>query len=400
MVAVDLFDRALIGNRLVNLVEERTGRRVEMAEFDLRWRWPIELQAGNLSLSNAPWGREQAMLQVGQASLFFHPLRWITGRPPVSLALQEPQLLLERSAGGETNWAFAQHPLTPARELPGRIEATDGQITLIDPRLTQEAVMLVDQLAADITDQLIKTRFSLDAAGGQLDFDAELALIDSMWETRIQAEVRGIQLSRILAGLDSSFDPAQGSYGVIGGQGTMRMRGTSAALLIESMEGQLTLLMSDGALDERLVQVASMDIIDAVLAPFEVSGRVPINCAYARLVANEAVLDVERFVVDTADTTFQLAGNANLESGVLALVLHSEAKQAVSLGADARVEISGSFSNPKVEVDSGSVPMQVLGALALGAVATPAAALLPFVQLGSETGAPQCQTWVEQLQAL
>lgn len=96
-------------------------------------------------------------------------------------------------------------------------------------------------------------------------------------------------------------------------------------------------------------------------------------------------------VIDTEDATIYLNGNIDLSKEQLALAIKPESKGVRLISLRSPLYVSGPFKKPQVGVDKGVVAAKAGSAIALGALAPVAAALLPLINVGpgerSECGA-------------
>lgn len=232
-----------------------------------------------------------------------------------------------------------------------------------------------------------------EAAGGEIDFRLDMQATESALEGVIDVEMRGINLARLLQQESS----ASTTFGVVGGQGKFWLRGDSVAALAASTDGGLLFLMTGGTLNALLVELASLDIGEALLAAVGLADPVAVDCGYASLHSTAGIVDVYRFVVDTKATTFFLNGEINLRNETLDLTLYPQSKDAGFPAAEAAIVISGPLQEPQVDLQEEDLAGLALGALALGAIAGPAGALLPLVEAGLQDEPSLCGGWVERL---
>lgn len=233
----------------------------------------------------------------------------------------------------------------------------------------------------------------LRTTGGRLELRLDMRIKPSLLEGVADLEVRGLNLGRML----EEVPAAANSFGLIGGQAKFWLTGNSMASLAGSADGGALLLMTGGALDSLLVETAGLDLGEAAVTAIGVSGRTGIDCAYASLHANDGLLRVDRFVVDTRDTTFFLDGRINLGRQTLDLTLHPEPKDVGFPAAESPIGISGTLKNPQVDVLSGQLAAEAVGAAALAALAGPIGALIPFVEAGIQEEPSLCRGWTEKL---
>jgi hypothetical protein len=102
-------------------------------------------------------------------------------------------------------------------------------------------------------------------------------------------------------------------------------------------------------------------------------------------------------VVDTDVVTATGQGDIDLGTEALNLSLMGHPKKFRLLHLKAPVTMTGYLKSPKFGVKAGGIPAQAAGAVALGVVLGPLAAVLPFVDAGLAKDA-DCVSLVSQAQ--
>ncbi len=106
------------------------------------------------------------------------------------------------------------------------------------------------------------------------------------------------------------------------------------------------------------------------------------RCGVVSFEAKQGLLTAQRVVLDTEPVLITGEGNIDLESEGLDLTLRSRPKHP-RLRVRAPLLIHGPLRHPSISVEAGkSVAAQAGGAVALGVLLTPIAALLAFVDPG------------------
>ena len=226
-------------------------------------------------------------------------------------------------------------------------------------------------------------------AGGEVDGTAELEPTDggAGIDARLELELARVRVGRFVPDVEIADDLG----GPLGGQVELWASGNSVAALAGSLDGGASLLMGRGELDAVLVELAGLDLFQSigdVLSPGEEEFR--LRCAYASLLADAGVVTVDELAIDSTDTVFLARGTVDLGAEAFDLALEPHPKDPSLLSANTGVAIGGTFASPAIEVGS-ELPARAAAAAALAVVATPAAALLPFIGTGGGEDSGFCE---------
>jgi uncharacterized protein involved in outer membrane biogenesis len=107
-----------------------------------------------------------------------------------------------------------------------------------------------------------------------------------------------------------------------------------------------------------------------------------VRCGVANFRAGDGDLKATTLLIDTAHVLVTGSGQIDLKSEAMDLSLQGQPKQARLLRLRTPITVRGTLLQPKVGVQAGKLAGQAGGALALGALLTPVAALLAFVDGG------------------
>lgn len=183
---------------------------------------------------------------------------------------------------------------------------------------------------------------------------------------------------------------ADNSVGTVAGQGKFWVTGNSIADLFGSADGGIVMLMTRGKLDALLVELAGLDAAESFLAWLDGEGSIPIDCAYVDLQTRDGVVRIDTLAIDTTDTGFTGTGTVNLDNERLDITLVAHPKDVSALSASTPLHLGGTFNNLEPGLQTGNLAMQLASSAVLAAVATPVAALLPLLDLGTGDELPYC----------
>lgn len=222
---------------------------------------------------------------------------------------------------------------------------------------------------------------------GQVDLNLDIDSRLTPPEGTLQLEVQAVNLSKAIG----SWELASASVGTVAGQGKFWVTGASIAELLGSADGGMVMLMTQGKLDALLVELAGLDAAESFVTWMGSGGTVPIDCAYVDLKTRDGVVKIDTLAVDTSDTSFTGTGTANFDNERLDITLFSHPKDVSALAAGTPLHLGGTFSNPEPGLQTGDLTKQVASSAVLAAVATPVAALLPLLDLGTGNEIPYCE---------
>ncbi len=189
---------------------------------------------------------------------------------------------------------------------------------------------------------LIVSPLDFGVATGNIRSRLEFETRTSPVKSKIETKIRHVQLGEILR----RFKIAEESVGLIGGQGIYWFRGNSVAEMLASADGGLLMLMTGGRLDGLLVELAGLDIGEALVALFDKDDNTEINCAFVDFPINRGIMNMATFVVDTQDTVFLGKGSIDLGKEQLDLIIDPHPKDLSLFSARAPLHIEGSFKEP------------------------------------------------------
>ncbi len=112
-----------------------------------------------------------------------------------------------------------------------------------------------------------------------------------------------------------------------------------------------------------------------------------VRCALADFDVRSGVLYARRIVFDTGPVLVNGEGTVNLDTEAMDLRFKGKPKKLRAMRVAAPITVGGRLREPKFGVDAGAAAAQVGVAVALGAVLSPLAAILPFVSPGLEKDA-------------
>ncbi|WP_407314602.1 AsmA family protein [Pseudomonas sp. nanlin1] len=329
-------------------------------------------------------------------------------RPKLTGALVSNQLLFadlapligadsnkEQQARGGASKQPAGKVLPVEEFKTDRWRAMDADVEFTGKRIVHSDKLPVNDLYTHII--LDDGRLRLEplrfgVAGGRLD--AQISLdgqhVPLKGSTRLSA--RGFKLKQLFPG----FEPMQTSFGELNGDADITGTGNSVAALLGSANGNLKMLINDGAISRDLMEIAGLNVGNYVMGKIFGDKEVDINCAAADMGIQNGLATTRLFVFDTENAIIYIDGTANMKQEQLDLKITPESKGFRLLSLRSPLYVRGTFAKPDAGVQAVPLLLRGAGMVALGAIAGPAAGLLALV--APSGGEPnQCTPLLQQM---
>ncbi|ROO30465.1 hypothetical protein SAOR_01200 [Salinisphaera orenii MK-B5] len=231
-------------------------------------------------------------------------------------------------------------------------------------------------------------------AGGELNTTLRLTGRTDPMVGRVDMHARRLRLDEIMPAVEA----LEGSLGQINGDATLSGSGDSVADLLADSNGRLTVLLDRGWISRNLMELAGLNVGNYVVGELFGDEPVRINCAAADLIVDDGRVRPTVFVFDTENAVINVTGTTHFADESLDLKIAPESKGARLLTLRSPLYVRGTYADPAPGVEAAPLVARAAAAIALGAVATPAAALLALV---SPTAADenQCAPVLQRLQA-
>jgi uncharacterized protein involved in outer membrane biogenesis len=285
----------------------------------------------------------------------------------------------------------AEHRLLPDSRLDiGRVRGMDAQVTYRATQIAAGAVAMRDlrvQVGLDhglLTIDPASVDLSQGRLQGMVRIDARRAVPMSAIDLRLSG-----------ASLASIFHVKRGADPAISGDLWARARlsgsGASVREAAAHAQGSASLVVPGGQVRKTIANMLGVNLDrTAFLLLTRNKTDTPIRCAVADFKASDGVLTADRVVVDTGAVQGLGSGDIDLRDETLNLRLKGRPKKFSLLHLNAPITLTGSLAAPKIGVDLTKAIPQAAGAVALGVVAAPLAAILPFIGPGLAKNA-DCQ---------
>lgn len=231
-------------------------------------------------------------------------------------------------------------------------------------------------------------------AGGNLDAQVRLDGAVTPMQGRVRLAARDLKLKHLFP----TFAPMQTSLGALNGDAKLSGTGNSVAALLGSADGELKMLINDGAVSRGLLEIAGLNVGNYLVGKLFGDEEVRINCAAADLGIRNGLMSSRLFVVDTENALVKVDGNASFADERLDFVVTPAAKGLRIFSLRSPLFVRGTFKNPDAGVKGTPLALRGVGLVALGVAVAPAAGLLALVAPSGGDEPSQCTPLLRQMQ--
>ncbi len=171
--------------------------------------------------------------------------------------------------------------------------------------------------------------------------------------------------------------------GLIEARAKLHGSGGSVHDAASSANGSLTVVGPHGEIRQVMAELLGVDVIKGLgLYLAKSQSQTNVRCAVASFQAVNGVLDARTLILDTDPVLVTGTGSIDMRAETVNLALTGHPKKFQLIRLKAPITVTGKLRSPKIGVKAGQVGVQVAEAVALGAVLSPLAAILPFVDPG------------------
>ena len=323
-------------------------------------------------------GRKRPLLEANLVSkrLDLDDLAGFLGAPPQSGGDEStnPELKAQGAALAADTRMLPDTPYDLTK-----LRAMDADVRLKAHRINAPSLPLDDmdahlKLDAGILD-LAPLNFGV--ASGDIRSTIHMDARESVIRTRAQISARRLDLSKLFPDVKLTQD----AVGLVGGDMTVSGTGNSIAAMLGSADGNIALGMGHGQISNLLMELAGIDIAEALKFLVTKDRKVPIRCAFGDFAVDNGVMQSRALAFDTEDTIIVGKGQISLKDETLDLELRPRPKDRSILALRSPLVVGGTFKDPSFRPDFKRLGLRGAVALALGSIAPPAA-LLATLELG------------------
>ena len=272
----------------------------------------------------------------------------------------------------------------------------DADVEFTGKRIVQSADLPFTDLYTHVvlSDGVLKLEpLRFGVAGGKLDAQINLNGRDTPLQGRAKLTARNFKLKQLFP----TFEPMKTSFGELNGDATISGTGNSVARLLGTANGNLKMLINDGAISRSLMEIAGLNVGNYVVGKIFGDKDVKINCAAADFGIKDGLATSRLFVFDTQNAIIYIDGTANFATERLDLKITPESKGFRVFSLRSPLYVRGTFAHPDAGVEAVPLLLRGAGMVALGVIAGPAAGLLALVAPSGDVP-NQCAPLLQQMQ--
>jgi hypothetical protein len=260
------------------------------------------------------------------------------------------------------------------RDAPIHLSAASAHVKL------DHGLLTADPIDLDLPQGKVLGRVALNARNATPVTDLDLRLSNGRLE----------QLAPV------RFDGRSPFAGAVVGRVKLRGAGDSIHRALADADGELMLVVPGGEIRKAFAELAGVNVVKGLGLLFSKDQQTtPIRCGVAHFKATKGLMTADDIVVDTGPTLVKGSGSINLGAERLDFRMQGHPKKFQLLHLAAPITVTGPLVAPKPGVDTSRAIAQGGAAVAIGAVLTPLAAILPFVDAGLSKNA-DCATLLAQ----
>lgn len=226
-----------------------------------------------------------------------------------------------------------------------RLRAMNMDVTLNAKRVVAPSYVPVQALDARVqigNGEAIVRPFNMTFGGGRVSGELSVDARTDNAVTRAELQYGGVRLAdffRASRYFDTTSGELRGHVALVG-------NGHSLAQVMGSATGDVVLAMQGGSISGLLVDLAGLQVGDALVLFITGDHRIPIGCAMGRLNFNRGIVTLDRTLMDTEKSVLHFDGNASLRTQALSMKIAADVKHFNLLDLHGPVVLQGKLRAP------------------------------------------------------
>jgi len=244
----------------------------------------------------------------------------------------------------------------------------------------------------DLRDGVLKLDpLNLVLADGRVEGAIEIDANPAVPPMKVDLKLRQLNLTQFFKG--TRFE--SNTNGVFGGKVSLAGEGASLADVLATSNGDLALIMSGGEISLLLIEAADLDIGQALPLLLGKDKSTRINCGVMNFNVKDGLLSSNVVALDTKDSLLVGKVDIDLKDEKIDARLDAKPKDTSLLSLRIPITITGNLISPSIGIDKEKTANRGATAIVLGALLTPFAALLAFVEDGDAPDA-NCRALIRE----
>ncbi len=229
---------------------------------------------------------------------------------------------------------------------------------------------------------LVMKPIAFDVIGGHMtadiDVDAQQEPVVAAYDIRMSA----VPIGKLLTSFKVEDN---GTTANVAGHIKLTGTGDSIHSSLSTSNGRIAVIISEGTLWIRNIELAKLDVQNFVIALLGKDLKKPrdIRCGVAAFTVRDGVAAADPVLFDTGRAVYSMKGQFSFKDESIDLALRGRSKELSLFSGQSPIGINGYFAAPGVNPISKELLARTGTSVLLGIVATPVAAIIPFVDLGT-----------------
>lgn len=262
----------------------------------------------------------------------------------------------------------------------GKLRAMDADVQLTAERIHSPRLPLETMRAHLVLrdGQLTLEPLDFGAAGGTLSSIVRIDARDEPAQFGLVMRVQQLQLPKLMPRVELLRDSVGDVAGVIELEG----EGDSAAAVMATADGNMSVIMGSGRVSNLLMETLGLDIAEALGFLISKDQPVTVRCAYADFGVEEGLATARAVAFDTTDTVVLMKGDIDFRTEKLDLNVIPRPKDMSPVSVRVPLHIGGTLAQPAVGPEAGPLLLRV-GAVGALALIAPPLALVGLLEPGT-----------------
>jgi uncharacterized protein involved in outer membrane biogenesis len=214
-------------------------------------------------------------------------------------------------------------------------------------------------------------------AGGQIDSNIVIDARADPVATDYDVRFSRFQVQRIFA--KAGFP--EGGTGTIYGRIRLHGTGNSVRKSLGSASGQVSAMVDKGTISELVANGLGLDVARTLGVLISGDKQLALNCLVVDFGVDKGLMTPRTFILDTDAALDTAKGSISLADEKIDLSIHGDPKNATPVALGGPIEVGGTFRKPSLGLGAEAYARGG-AAVALGALLTPVAAILGFIDAG------------------